>query len=110
MSYIDADGHVEESPAIFSDRYLDPAFRGQRPRVVGEDGMAYWVIDEQLFPRCVGRGWHNLGTPTSYDGKPTFHSKGKPESPGCMELTDIKAHIKRGNLYFSTESEDHLLP
>ncbi len=26
MSYIDADGHVEESPATFSDGYLDPAF------------------------------------------------------------------------------------
>ena len=93
MGYIDADGHVEESPLTFSDRYLDPAFRGQRPRVVGKDGMAYWVIDEQLFPRRVGRGCHNLGTPTSYDGKPTFHSKGKPESPGCMELTDIKARL-----------------
>ncbi len=93
MSYIDADGHVEESPATFSDRYLDPAFHSQRPRVVGENGMAYWVIDEQLFPRRVGRGCHNLGTPTSYDGKPTLHSKGKPESPGCMELTDIKARL-----------------
>ncbi len=93
MSFIDADGHVEESPATFSDQYLDPAFRSQRPRVVGENGMAYWVIDEQLFPRRVGRGCHNLGTPTSYGGQPAFHSKGKPESLGCMELTDLKARL-----------------
>lgn len=35
MRLIDADGHVEESPATFSDKYLAPAFRSQRPQVVG---------------------------------------------------------------------------
>ncbi len=74
MRYVDADGHVEESPATFDDKYLDPAFRAQRPRVVGVDGMVYWDIDEQLFPRRVGRGCNNLGTPTSYDGKPAIHT------------------------------------
>jgi predicted TIM-barrel fold metal-dependent hydrolase len=94
MPYIDADGHLEESPATFADAYLDPAFRAQRPRVVGVDGLAYWDIDEQLFPRRVGRGCNNLGTPTSVDGKPTAHSLGKPESVGCMELTDIEARLQ----------------
>jgi len=94
MRYVDADGHVEESPATFDDKYLDPAFRAQRPRVVGVDGMVYWDIDEQLFPRRVGRGCNNLGTPTSYDGKPAIHTAGKPESIGCMELTDLKARLQ----------------
>jgi predicted TIM-barrel fold metal-dependent hydrolase len=94
MRYIDADGHLEESPATFADAYLDPAFRAQRPRVIGVDGLAYWDIDEQLFPRRVGRGCNNLGTPTTCDGKPTLHSQGKPESPGCMELSDIKARLQ----------------
>ncbi len=94
MRYIDADGHLEESPATFSDSYLDPAFRSQRPRVVGMDGMAYWIIDEQLFPRRVGPGCINLGTPVSYDGKPALHNQGKPESPACMELTDINARLQ----------------
>ena len=56
MRYVDADGHVEESLATFDDKYLDPGFRAQRPRVVGVDGLVYWDIDEQLFPRRVGRG------------------------------------------------------
>ena len=56
MKYIDADGHVEECPTTFSDQYLEPAFRPQRPSVIGRDGLAYWVIDEQMFPRRVGRG------------------------------------------------------
>jgi predicted TIM-barrel fold metal-dependent hydrolase len=94
MRYIDADGHVEENPATFDDKYLDPLFHAQRPRVVGVDGMVYWVIDEQLFPRRVGRGCNNLGTPTSYDGKPALHTAGKPESIGCMELTDLKARLQ----------------
>ena len=94
MRYVDADGHVEESPATFADKYLDPAFRAQRPRVVGVEGMVYWAIDEQLFPRRVGRGCNNLGTPTSYDGKPAVHTVGKPESVGCMELTDLDARLK----------------
>src|SRR5881628_979952 len=69
---IDADGHVEEHDLTFSDKYLDPAFRAQRPQVVATDGLAYWMIEEQLFPRRLGRGCHNLGTPTSYGGKRTL--------------------------------------
>lgn len=94
MDYIDADGHVEESPESFSDRYLDPAFRSQRPRVVGVEGMAYWIIDEQLFPRRVGPGCHNLGTPVRIDGKPAMHSIGKPDSLESMELVDINARLQ----------------
>ena len=51
MQYVDADGHVEENPATFDDKYLDPAFRALRPRVVAMDGLVYWSIEEQLFPR-----------------------------------------------------------
>lgn len=54
MRYVDADGHVEESLATFDDKYLDPNFRAQRPRVVGVDGLVYWDIDEQLFPGASG--------------------------------------------------------
>ena len=94
MRVIDADGHVEESPVTFSDEYLDPAFRSQRPRVIGINGMVYWMIDEQLFPRRVGRGCNNLGTPASYNGKPALHTRGKTDSVESMELTDIKARLQ----------------
>jgi predicted TIM-barrel fold metal-dependent hydrolase len=94
MRVFDADGHVEESPVTFSDQYLDPTFRSQRPRVVGMDGMVYWMIDEQLFPRRVGRGCNNLGTPVSYNGKPALHTRGKTDSLESMELTDIKARLQ----------------
>jgi len=94
MKYIDADGHVEECLTTFSYKYLDPAFRPLRPTVIGRDGLAYWVIDEQMFPRRVGKGCNNLGTPASYDGKPTRHTALKPDSIESMELTDIDARLR----------------
>lgn len=94
MRVIDADGHVEESQATFSDKYLDPAFRSQRPQVIGVEGLAYWMIDEQLFPRRVGPGCHNLGTPVSYDGKLAKHSIGKSDSRESMELADLRARLQ----------------
>jgi predicted TIM-barrel fold metal-dependent hydrolase len=96
MRVIDADGHVEENPLTFSDKYFDPAFRSQRPQVVPgiEDGLAYWMIDEQLFPRRVGRGCNNLGTPVSYQGKPVRHALRKPDTIGSMELTNLRERLQ----------------
>jgi len=61
---IDADGHVEENPITFSDKYFAPAFRAQRPQVVPgtEDGLAYWMIERTAFsaprrPR-LQQSWH----------------------------------------------------
>jgi uncharacterized protein len=94
MRVIDADGHVEENLATFSDKYLDPAFRSLRPRVTGVDGLAYWVIEEQLYPRRVGPGCHNLGTPTNVNGQIAAHTQGKSDSIDSMELTDLEARVK----------------
>ena len=96
MRVVDADGHVEENLATFSDKYFDPAFRTCRPRVVGgiEEGLAYWMIDEQLFPRRVGRGCHNLGTPASYEGRPVRHAQRKPDTLGSMELTSLSERLQ----------------
>ena len=94
MRVIDGDGHVEENLDTFSDKYLDPAFRALRPRVTGVDGLAYWVIEEQLYPRRVGPGCHNLGTPTNVNGQVAAHTIGKQESIANMELDDIAARLK----------------
>lgn len=94
VGVIDADGHVEEHELTFSDKYLDPAFRAHRPRVVGVDGLAYWMIEEQLFPRRLGRGCHNLGTPTSYGGQRTLFSQAKPESLESLELRNPAARLR----------------
>jgi predicted TIM-barrel fold metal-dependent hydrolase len=96
MRVIDADGHVEENPLTFSDKYFAPEFRPHRPQVVPgtEEGLAYWMIDEQLFPRRVGRGCNNLGTPASYNGKPVRHAQRKPDTLGSMELTSLKERLQ----------------
>jgi predicted TIM-barrel fold metal-dependent hydrolase len=94
MRVIDADGHVEENPETFSDKYLDPSYRALRPRVTGMDGLAYWMIEEQLYPRRVGPGCHNLGTPTSYNGQLAAHARAKTDTVASMELSDIGARLK----------------
>jgi predicted TIM-barrel fold metal-dependent hydrolase len=94
MRVIDADGHVEENLDTFSDKYLDPAYRALRPRVTGMEGLAYWVIEEQLYPRRVGPGCHNLGTPTSYNGQLAAHAQAKTDSVASMELSDVAARLK----------------
>ena len=95
MRVIDADGHVEENLNTFSEKYFAPAFRTSRPRVVPgvDEGLAYWMIDEQLFPRRVGRGCHNLGTPASYQGKPVRHAQRKADTLGSMELTNLSERL-----------------
>ena len=96
MRVIDADGHVEENPLTFSDKYFAPEFRPHRPQVVPgtEEGLAYWMIDEQLFPRRVGRGCNNLGTPASYQGKPVRHAQRKPDTLGSMELSNLTERLQ----------------
>src|ERR1044072_7119971 len=94
MRFIYADCLVEECPTTFSYKYLDPAFRAQRPSVIGRDVLAYWVIDEQMFPRRVGKGCNNLGTPASYDGQPTRHTALKTDSIESMELSNISARLR----------------
>lgn len=94
MYLIDADGHVEESEATFSDEYMDPAFRLQRPQVVAVGQMVYWMIEEQLYPRRVGRGAHNLGTPASYRGEKTPHARKKSDTIGSMEIRGVAERIE----------------
>ncbi|MBI2371592.1 MAG: amidohydrolase [Deltaproteobacteria bacterium] len=94
MRVIDADAHVEEHEGTFSDKYLDPAFRHQRPRVVGVDDLAYWMIDEQLFPRRLGRNPHNLGNPSNYRGRRTWFTSTKKESLESLDLLDPAARLK----------------
>ena len=94
MYLIDADGHVEESEATFSDEYMDPAFRLQRPRVVAVEQMVYWMIEEQMYPRRVGRGAHNLGTPASYKGEKTPHARKKSDTIGSMEIRGVAERVE----------------
>lgn len=94
MRLIDADGHLEESPSTFADDYFDPAYRLQRPKVVNIDGMIYWMLEEQLFPRRLGKGCHNLGTPASFNGQPSPHAKKKVDTIPSMELSDIRERLR----------------
>jgi predicted TIM-barrel fold metal-dependent hydrolase len=92
---LDGDAHVEEWAETFDDRYLDPAYRARRPQVVGAGRRAYWLIQDQIFPRFVGRGCHIIGTPTGYGTVPTEYSAVKAEDFESMELRDVEARIRQ---------------
>ena len=89
MRYIDADGHVEKTPRPSMTSILIRPF-ARYARACADNELVYWSIDEQLFPRRVGRAVQS-GTPTNYEGQPLIHTMGKPESIPCMELSDLKA-------------------
>ncbi len=98
MRIIDADGHVNECPATFDDKYMDPVFRSRRPVIVGSSGMYYWMIGEQLVPRRAGVGCNNFSTPARVDGQPTKHGaliEGRNrDSLESQELTDLTARLE----------------
>ena len=69
MVVIDADGHVEESPATFS--YLEKEYYHRRPLPLGFDTdtiygshNAVWLIDGVAYPKVVGKGGVTFKTPT----------------------------------------------
>ncbi|MBI3091993.1 MAG: amidohydrolase [Candidatus Tectomicrobia bacterium] len=94
MKVIDADAHIEECEATFSDAYLEPRFRNRRPMVIpGPFEQAFWLIDDVTLPRRHGPGASNLGTPAHYQGKLTPFTRGKPESLESLELRDRAARF-----------------
>jgi hypothetical protein len=70
---------------------LDPAFRALRPRVTGVDESRLLGDRRAAYPRRVGPGCHNLGTPTNVNGQVAAHTLSKQESIASMELDDIAA-------------------
>jgi uncharacterized protein len=94
MLVIDADSHVEESPAMF-DR-LDKKYYSRRPLAVKlDDDTAYgnhnavWLIEGATYPKLVGKGGTIFRTPTLMDS-----AKLKRETIGAQEMTDVDARIR----------------
>ncbi len=86
MPVIDADGHVEESPATFADDFLDPAYRDRRPAVVTSGDRAFWMVDDRLIPKLQGRAPNVMGTPTGHGTVLREISARKTESVESLEL------------------------
>jgi aminocarboxymuconate-semialdehyde decarboxylase len=94
MTVIDADGHIEESVAMFSG--LEPDYWGRRPLALQLDGdtaygihNAVWLIDGEVYPRVVGKNGIILGTPTLME-----RARTKSVSIPAQELTDVEARLR----------------
>jgi predicted TIM-barrel fold metal-dependent hydrolase len=86
---VDADAHVEECEETFSEPFLPAEFQPRRPRVVGTNGRAFWMVEDQLFPKLQGRACHIVGTPNAHGGVRTEISRLKPETIESMEMRDL---------------------
>lgn len=94
MRVIDADGHVEESVAMFN--RLEDGYYDRRPLALGFEqdtifgpNNAIWLIDGKIYPKLVGKGGVRFSTPTLMET-----AKQKPVSIPAQELTDVQARLK----------------
>jgi predicted TIM-barrel fold metal-dependent hydrolase len=96
MVVIDADGHVEEWAATFSDPYWPSEYADRRPQIVGAGNQAYWLIDSHIVPHPTGRGCMMVGTPTGYgEVKTPFHArKWDADAIESMEMRRPEARLR----------------
>src|SRR2546430_1943703 len=66
MPFFDTDAHVYENEVGFADKYLDPKYREQRPRVVAVDNRPHGHVEAELLPRGFGRAPAMLRAPLAY--------------------------------------------
>ncbi len=93
MTVLDADGHVEESQAMFS--FLDKDCYPRRPIPLGfasdtvyGECNAVWLIDGKSYPKLTGKGGVRFVTPTLME-----RARKKPFSIPAQELTDVAARL-----------------
>ena len=93
MVVIDADGHVEESVAMFE--RLEDEYYPRRPLALGFSAdtilgpnNAVWLIDGVAYPKLVGKGGVRFVTPTLMDA-----AKAKSSSIPAQELTDVPPRL-----------------
>ena len=93
MTVLDADGHVEESQAMFSFLAKDcyprrPIPLGFAPDTIYGECNAVWLIDGKSYPKLTGKGGVRFVTPTLME-----RAKKKPFSIPAQELTDVQARL-----------------
>lgn len=94
MLVIDADGHVEESTAMFD--FLEEEYRERRPLTLGfdrdtvyGDANAVWLIDGKTYPKLSGKGGVIFLTPTVME-----LAKRKPIAVPAQELNDVQGRLR----------------
>jgi uncharacterized protein len=89
---IDGDGHFFETEEIF-DKYMEPALRNYRPRLLRDDqGHNFWVVDGQTpykRPSIKGAGAPGTAAPPG-----EAIQSARRASPGSQTLTDLRARLE----------------
>lgn len=118
MTVIDADGHVEESLAIFN--FLEKEYYPRRPLVLKFDtdtsygiNNAVWFIEGQTFPRMFGRNGVIFSTPTP---KIAFLEAGSEWLPyavhqlkrGRKVTRNAAEYFREGRAFIGCESDEDI--
>ncbi|HEX5608117.1 MAG TPA: amidohydrolase family protein [Candidatus Binatia bacterium] len=89
---IDGDGHFFETEEIF-DKYMEPALRNYRPRLLKDDqGHNFWVVDGQTpykRPSIKGAGAPGTAAPPA-----EAIQSARRASPGSQTLTNLNERLK----------------
>jgi predicted TIM-barrel fold metal-dependent hydrolase len=91
---IDADSHVEEVDETWD--YLEERYQQRRPQAITlknysifANRNACWYIDGAVYPKVVGRGITNYGTPIT-----SVYAQRKAFSLGSQAMTDPEARLR----------------
>lgn len=94
MKAFDADGHVEESVAMF--QLLDKEYYDRRPIPLAfspdtayRGNNAVWLINGEAYPKLLGKGGVRFSTPTTME-----NARQKPSSIPAQEMTDVAARLR----------------
>lgn len=89
---IDGDGHFFETEEMF-DKYMEPALRNYRPRLLRDDqGHNFWVVDGQTpykRPSIKGAGAPGTAAPPG-----EAIQSARRASPGSQTLTNLKERLE----------------
>ncbi len=89
---IDGDGHFFETEEMF-DKYMEPALRNYRPRLLTDDqGHNFWVVDGQTpykRPSIKGAGAPGTAAPPG-----EAIQSARRASPGSQTLTNLKERLE----------------
>lgn len=89
---IDGDGHFFETEEIF-DKYMEPALRNYRPRLLKDDqGHNFWVVDGQTpYKRPAIKG---AGAPGTAAPPAEAIQSARRASSGSQTLTNLKERLE----------------
>ena len=98
---ISADSHIVEPPDLWVKR-LDPKFREQAPRIVRQDGIDLWYVDDQKFgsPVSVSSAGQRFEDPENIQRLGAFEEVRKEGYDPHERIKDMEIDGVKGDVVY----------